>query len=88
MRALRLNPKTINHKPYNLNLNQIAMKKKIIYILVFVCCLSLLSFAKQMGSSCLKKCEDKPARKKAAQAKVKKTASTDTRPFHFYLLNI
>jgi hypothetical protein len=64
------------------------MKKKIIYILAFVCCLSLLSF-KQVGSSCLKKCEDKPVKaKKATQAKVKKASTADVRPFHFYLLNI
>jgi hypothetical protein len=65
------------------------MKKKIIYTLAFICCLSLLTSARQMGSSCIKKCEDKPCKpKKAAQAKVKKTATADTRPFHFYLLNI
>ena len=64
------------------------MKKKIVYILAFFCCLSLLSF-KQVGSSCIKKCEDKPGKaKKAAQAKAKKATSTDVRPFHFYLLNI
>ena len=65
------------------------MKKKIVYILAFVCCLSLLSFGKQLESSCIKKCQDKPVKaKKAAQAKAKKATSTDVRPFHFYLLNI
>jgi len=65
------------------------MKRKIIYMLAFICCLSLLSSAKQVGIDCIKKCEDKPGKpKKTAPAKVKKIASADLRPFHFYLLNI
>ncbi|HZI53137.1 MAG TPA: hypothetical protein VFD56_05530 [Chitinophagaceae bacterium] len=72
------------------------MKRKIIYTLAFVCCLSLLSAAKQVGTDCTKKSQDKPGKpKKTAPAKaclpdrqVKKTASADLRPFHFYLLNI
>jgi hypothetical protein len=64
------------------------MKKKIIYILAFICCLSSLSF-KQVESSCLKKCADKPVKaKKATPPKAKKTTTADVRPFHFYLLNI
>jgi len=65
------------------------MKRKIIYMLAFICCLSLLSSAKQVGIDCLKKCEDKPCKpKKTAATKTKKIAAGDIRPFHFYLLNI
>jgi hypothetical protein len=64
------------------------MKKKIIYMLAVLFCLSTLSF-KQVESSCLKKCEDKPVKaKKATQPKAKKKTTADVRPFHFYLLNI
>ncbi len=65
------------------------MKRKIIYTLAFLCCLSFLAAAKQVGTDCTKKCQDKPGKpKKTAPAKIKKTASADLRPFHFYLLNI
>ena len=66
------------------------MKQKIIYMLVFVCCLSLFSSAKQVEMKCIKKC---PAPKtqavKEKPAKPKKiTATGNARPFNFYLFNI
>jgi len=65
------------------------MKQKIIYMLAFICCLGLLSSAKQMDNECIKKCKaDKVSKQKPAPVKAKKLASADLRPFHFFLFNI
>jgi hypothetical protein len=65
------------------------MKKKVIYLLTFICCLSLFSSAKQIGIGCIKKCNYEQAMNvKEKPAKAKKVTPASIRPFTFYLFNI
>ena len=64
------------------------MKKKIIYMLALICCLNFYSSAKQLCTKPAKKCCDKAVDVKKQPVKVKKIATTSTRPLHFYLFNI
>lgn len=65
------------------------MKKKIIYMLAFICCLSFFSSAKQIGIGCIKKCSyDKASSVKQEPAKARKVTPATIRPFNFYLFNI
>ena len=62
------------------------MKKKLIYTLMFICCMSLFASAKQLCTECPKKCCAKAVAEK--KQPVKKKVATTIRPLNFYLFNI
>jgi hypothetical protein len=64
------------------------MKKKVIYMLALICCLNFYSSAKQLCTDPVKKSCAKAVILKKQPVKVKKLATTSTRPLHFYLFNI
>ena len=69
------------------------MTKKIIYMTVLVCGLSLLSSAKQIGMGTILDYKDDTTscpKKKAVKVKEKekKVITATVRPLHFYLFNI
>ena len=65
------------------------MKKKIIYLLAFACCLATYTSAKQVyrGAVCdtAKVCK---ATTEKRMVKAKKSKAATIRPFNFYLINI
>ncbi|MEP7373244.1 MAG: hypothetical protein ABI675_07600 [Chitinophagaceae bacterium] len=65
------------------------MTKKIIYMMVLICGLSLFSSAKQLGIGCIKEYQESKnncTKKKTSGSK--KIITANIRPFHFYLFNI
>ncbi|MGZ8541223.1 MAG: hypothetical protein ACXWV6_11280 [Chitinophagaceae bacterium] len=65
------------------------MTKKIFYMMVLICGISLFSSAKQIAFGCIKEgIEKKPACSKKKPAKTKKLTAATIRPFQFYLFNI
>jgi len=67
------------------------MTKKIFYLMVLLCGLSLFSSAKQVGIGCIKEYKDKDCKTQCPQkkpAKSKKIITANIRPLHFYLFNI
>lgn len=65
------------------------MKTKLIYTLLFICCLSLFASAKQLCTGCPKKgCPTKTSAVKKQPVKTKKVTTATIRPLNFYLFNI
>ena len=65
------------------------MTKKIFYLMVLLCSLSLFSSAKQVGIGCIKEykaCKGQCTQKKPAKSR--KVITANIRPLHFYLFNI
>lgn len=66
------------------------MTRKLLYMLVLICGVSLFSSAKQMSIGCIKEYKDSTSKQIQLKkdAKPKKVAAATVRPFQFYLFNI
>lgn len=61
------------------------MKRKFIYMLVLVCCVSFLSSAKQSGKNCSKKTKYTKQQIKASEVK---GTGFDLSPLHLFIFSI